>query len=132
MAFKPSVELPDDKDKAAKKFRELVMDMTLGIVTVMREDSADAFDKLSLQSENESFLVTTVWAKTPKSIEGAKTVMDLLPNGDKVSYEDFGHRVVSINKADKVSLVLSRTESQRNINLLRAFFCAAGEDVCGF
>lgn len=131
-AFQPTVILPDDEKESEKVFLDLVKDVRIGVVAVLRKDAEAAFDRLASLSAAEEFLVTTVWAKTAKSMKGVKTVLDALPNGDKVNYEELGHRVVSVNKADKVSLALSRAESQENFSLLRAFFCAAGTDVCGF
>lgn len=131
-AFQPTVILPDDEKESEKVFLDLVKDVRIGVVAVLRKDAEAAFDRLASLSAAEEFLVTTVWAKTAKSMKGVKTVLDALPNGDKVNYEELGHRVVSVNKADKVSLALSRAESQENFSLLRAFFCAGGTDVCGF
>lgn len=132
LKFVPTVELPDNEKDAEAELLKLVTDVRIGLVVVLRKDAEDAFNRLASLSAAEEFLVTTVWAKGSKAIKGAKAVLDKLPNGDKVNYEELGHRVVSVNKADSISLALSRAESQINFKLLRAFFCAAGTDVCGF
>lgn len=132
MAFTPSIILPDDVGKSAEILKGLVMEVGLGIAIVLHDDAQNAFDQLRAQSGNPRFNVTTVWAKTDNAINGAKSILDLLPNGDKVSYEQFGHRVVSVNKVDAVSRVLSRLEADDALDVMDAFFCAAGKDICGF
>ena len=132
MKFQSSIVLPDDKDKAADQYEALVAEVGLGLSTVLREDSKDAFDQLTDLADDERFKVTVVWAPTQNSIDAVKAVLDRLPNGDKVNYDILGHRVISVNKADVVSLVLSRVESQDDFEILRAFTCSAGRTVCGF
>lgn len=132
MSFQPKIVLPDDKDKAADQYEALVAEVGLGLSTVLRKDSEDAFNQLVDLAEDERFKVTAVWAPTDNSIDAVRAVLDRLPNGDKVNYDILGHRVISVNKADTVSLVLSRAESQDDFEILRAFTCSAGKTVCGF
>lgn len=132
MPFTPSVILPDDTTGAATEYKRLAGEDDLGLATVLGADSEAAFDHLRAQSNDEQFHVTSVWAKTEEAIAGVKEVLDTLENGEKVLYGADGHRVVSVNRVDKVSFALDKASSEDALELMRAFNCAAKVKVCGF
>jgi hypothetical protein len=132
MAFTSSVVLPDDMDGAKKEYTRLVGEDDLGLATVLGSDCQSAFNHLRVDSSDPQMRVTSVWAKTEQAISGVKAVLDTLENGEKVLYGPNGHRVVSVNRKDRVSFALDKAGSDDSLKLDRAFNCASRVRICGF
>lgn len=119
------IVLDDDKRTAQGTLRELLEDTDTSIMVVLNGDdlSSGARDVAVGFCKDKRFKCKCVWAKDPSFIEDQ---IIALTNSQIINWSALGSRVVSINVNDKVTLALSRNESDSALYVLGAFWAAVG------
>jgi hypothetical protein len=127
----PSLVLSNDAAKARAELQQYLTADNVGILLSLGSEGADGFTISSGMAQSQPGIgVSAVWAKDPEAV---RPIIQSLQNGGHVIFGPNGHRMVSINKLDQVSRVLSLFESKRLVSVLGAFWCAARTDkACDF
>jgi len=127
----PSLELPDDADEARSVLQAYIATYNVGVLLSLGGDGDAGFALGSAMTNSVPGIgVVALWAKNPSFIQ---SIVEGLQNGSQVNFGPNGHRLVSINKLDQVSRVLSLFESKSKTSVLGAFWCAARSDkACDF
>ncbi len=115
--------LKNAEKESRDQFQAALDKLKWGIVVLLGPESPELQDIFDMINDNISpkIQVFAVWAQDKAAVQDA--IMGLT-GGSSVNFGPNGHRIVSININDTVSLTLSAFEATDSLEVIGAILCA--------